>query len=78
MGPVLPQNEWAVNVSEGEVARLFGEWGADVQIMIRHINFPLKWSIHVVHPPLATFAKDCVVLAGDSVSFHLLVTPYSI
>jgi salicylate hydroxylase len=62
----IPQEKWAVNVHGDEVSKDFEGWGPDVQIMIKYLNFPLKWSIHAVHPPLESFAKDSVALVGDA------------
>ncbi|KAI0255796.1 hypothetical protein BJV78DRAFT_1368771 [Lactifluus subvellereus] len=60
-------DKWVKQVTQEEVLETFSEFGEDPQRILRCIEEPSKWSIHVVYPNLNSFVKGNVVLLGDSV-----------
>ncbi|KAI8981132.1 FAD/NAD-P-binding domain-containing protein [Trametes punicea] len=64
----LPEGApWVEQVSRDEVKRVYQGWGPDVAILLDNMpEKPSKWSIHVVHPPLDSYAKGRVALLGDA------------
>jgi salicylate hydroxylase len=59
---------WVENVSKDELVKAYEDWGDDIKIIMKHIQNPSKWHMHVVHPPLEHYVRDRVVLVGDAVS----------
>jgi len=63
----LPPNEpWVTPATKEEVLLHFEEFGDDVKAMIKCMHNVNKWSIHLVHPTLDSYAKGAVALVGDS------------
>jgi salicylate hydroxylase len=60
-------DKWAKQATQEEVLEAFSGFGEDPQKIIRCMERPSKWSIHVVHPNLNSFVKGNVALLGDSV-----------
>ncbi|KAI8976614.1 hypothetical protein BD414DRAFT_539163 [Trametes punicea] len=49
---------WVEQVTREEVKQEFAGWGPDVAILLDHMpERPSKWSIHVVDPPLESYAR---------------------
>ncbi|KAH9858352.1 FAD/NAD-P-binding domain-containing protein [Lenzites betulinus] len=58
---------WVDTASREEVKEVFKGWGPDVQIVLDCMpETTSKWSIHVVYPPLETYAKGHVAVLGDA------------
>jgi salicylate hydroxylase len=72
--PVDPRaadwGSWVETVSQEEMLSEFSDWGEDAQKVLRCMEKPSRWAIHVVYPPLKTFVKDKIVLIGDAVRVH--------
>ncbi|KAI6136423.1 hypothetical protein F5141DRAFT_1227719, partial [Pisolithus sp. B1] len=62
----IPPNEWVTPASRNEVLAKFSDCGPDVQKLLSLIETCNKWCIHAVDPPLDSFVKGRVALAGDS------------
>lgn len=62
----IPPNEWVTPASRDEVLAKFSDCGPDVQKLLSLIQTCNKWCIHTVDPPLDSFVKGRVALAGDS------------
>ncbi|KAI6135499.1 hypothetical protein EV401DRAFT_1901140 [Pisolithus croceorrhizus] len=62
----IPPNEWVTPASRNEVLAKFSDCGPDVQKLLSLIETCNKWCIHAVDPPLGSFVKGRVALAGDS------------
>jgi salicylate hydroxylase len=71
--PSPPVNgPWVESITREELEETFADWGDDIKIMIKHVQNPTKWHMHVVHPPLEHYVKDRVALVGDAVSRFLV------
>ncbi|KAH9897890.1 FAD/NAD-P-binding domain-containing protein [Cubamyces lactineus] len=58
---------WVEQVSRDEVKKVYEGMGPDVTVLLEHMpERPSKWSIHVVHPPLESYAKGRVAVLGDA------------
>ncbi len=56
-------------VSKNVLFKEYEGWGPDVEALLKCMpDKPGKWSIHVVHPPLESYAKGRIALLGDAVS----------
>ncbi|EAU92298.1 salicylate hydroxylase [Coprinopsis cinerea okayama7 len=65
--PSPPVNgPWVESITREELEETFADWGDDIKIMIKHVQNPTKWHMHVVHPPLEHYVKDRVALVGDA------------
>ncbi|KAI0828968.1 FAD/NAD-P-binding domain-containing protein [Trametes gibbosa] len=64
----LPEGApWVETSSREELKQVYEGWGPDVQVLLDCMpESPSKWSIHVVHPPLETYAKGRVAVLGDA------------
>ncbi|EED78110.1 predicted protein [Postia placenta Mad-698-R] len=54
------------DVSQKELLNEYEAWGSDVIDILKCIKTPSKWSIPVVYPPLETYVKGRIIVAGDS------------
>lgn len=50
-----------------ELEKAYAAWGDDVKVIMKHVQTPSKWSMHIVNPPLEHYVRDRVVLVGDAV-----------
>ncbi|KAI0935590.1 hypothetical protein AcV5_010477 [Taiwanofungus camphoratus] len=68
MGSVAlaPGAPWVTPVSQEEVVKAYDGWSSDVHAILKCIQQPSKWSIHVVHPHLDSFVKGRTALIGDA------------
>lgn len=66
----LPEGtRWVEDVSRAELEKEYDGWGPDVAALLRCMPEKVsRWAIHVVHPPLAGYARGRVALIGDAVS----------
>ncbi|KAI0828977.1 FAD/NAD-P-binding domain-containing protein [Trametes gibbosa] len=64
----LPEGTpWVQEVSKAELKEVYEGWGPDIAAILDCApEKPSKWSIHVVHPPLDSYAKGRVALLGDA------------
>ncbi|KZT08532.1 FAD/NAD(P)-binding domain-containing protein [Laetiporus sulphureus 93-53] len=60
------EGPWVKTVSQEEMMQEYAGWGSDVMILLKCIEKPSKWFIHVVHPPLDSYVKGDVALVGDA------------
>lgn len=67
----LPEGtRWVEDVSRAELEKEYDGWGPDVAALLRCMpEKASRWAIHVVHPPLAGYARGRVALIGDAVSY---------
>ena len=65
----LPEGKpWVDQVSRDEIQKEFEGWGSDVTTLMQFMpENPMRWYMHVVHPPLDSFARGRVALLGDAV-----------
>ena len=69
-GEVNEKAQWVEAVSKDVLFKEYEGWGPDVEALLQCMpEKPGKWSIHVVHPPVESFAKGRIALLGDAVSF---------
>ncbi|KAI0749249.1 FAD/NAD(P)-binding domain-containing protein [Daedaleopsis nitida] len=68
--PFGPQKEgtpWVEKVSKDVLHEEYEGWGPDVAALLSVMpEEPSRWSIHVVDPPLESYAKGRVALLGDA------------
>ncbi|KAH9858349.1 FAD/NAD-P-binding domain-containing protein [Lenzites betulinus] len=64
----LPEGtRWVEDVPRTELEKEYAGWGPDVATLLRCMpEKTSRWAIHVVHPPLASYAKGRVALLGDA------------
>ncbi|EIW63965.1 FAD/NAD-P-binding domain-containing protein [Trametes versicolor FP-101664 SS1] len=64
----LPEGaRWVEDVSRAELEKEYDGWGPDVAALLRCMpEKASRWAIHVVHPPLAGYARGRVALIGDA------------
>jgi hypothetical protein len=60
---------WVETVPHQDLLDAYKEWGNDAQIILEHVTEPSRWSIHTLYPPLKSYVKGNIVLAGDAVSW---------
>ncbi|KAI0737044.1 hypothetical protein C8Q80DRAFT_1215055 [Daedaleopsis nitida] len=53
-----------------DLQKEFEGWGPDVATAPLHAGEDDPWSVHVVHPPLESYARGRVALLGDAVRSH--------
>ena len=65
----LPEGApWVDQTSREELQKEFEGWGPDVSALLRCMpEKTMRWQVHVVHPPLASYARGRVALLGDAV-----------
>ena len=65
----LPEGTpWSDTVSRTDLQKEFEGWGSDVTTLMQFMpENPMRWYMHVVHPPLDSFARGRVALLGDAV-----------
>ncbi|TBU49090.1 salicylate hydroxylase [Dichomitus squalens] len=64
----LPEGTpWVDQVSREDIQKDFDGWGVDVATLLQLMpEKTVRWSVHVVHPPLETYSKGHVALLGDA------------
>ncbi|KAI0828955.1 FAD/NAD-P-binding domain-containing protein [Trametes gibbosa] len=64
----LPEGTpWVEDVPRSELEKAYAGWGPDVAALLRCMPaHTSRWAIHVVHPPLADYARGRVALLGDA------------
>ncbi|KAI0673685.1 FAD/NAD-P-binding domain-containing protein [Trametes maxima] len=63
----VPERTWVEQVARDELSSEYDGWGPDVAALIRCMPDTLsRWAVHVVHPPLDTYAAGRVALLGDA------------
>ncbi|KAI0639948.1 FAD/NAD-P-binding domain-containing protein [Trametes polyzona] len=64
----LPEGAlWVEEVTKDELKQVYQGWGPDVEAILECMpDRPSKWSIHVVHPPLESYAKGRIAVLGDA------------
>ncbi|KAI0699364.1 FAD/NAD(P)-binding domain-containing protein [Cerioporus squamosus] len=66
-GEVNEKAQWVETVTRDVLFKEYEGWGPDVQALLKCMpDNPGKWSIHVVHPPLESYAKGRIALLGDA------------
>ncbi|OCH96428.1 FAD/NAD(P)-binding domain-containing protein [Obba rivulosa] len=63
---LAPGAPWVSEVSQEELQKAYEGWGPDVVNILKCIEKPSKWSIHVVYPLLETYTKGRIALLGDA------------
>lgn len=59
---------WVEEVAREELQKEYDGWGPDVFALLRCMPEKVsRWAVHVVHPPLESYAKGRVALLGDAV-----------
>jgi len=66
--PERPQ-PWSEIVPSQEFQDAYQDWGNDARTILRHVENPLRYSVHTVDPPLENYVKGRVVILGDAVNF---------
>ncbi|RDX51872.1 FAD/NAD(P)-binding domain-containing protein [Lentinus brumalis] len=67
VGEVNEKAQWVEAVSKNVLFKEYEGWGPDVEALLKCMpDKPGKWSIHVVHPPLESYAKGRIALLGDA------------
>jgi salicylate hydroxylase len=56
---------WMTQGTRDELANDFRGWHEDVHTIIRHIDTPFKWALHV-RGPMAHWSKGRITLLGDA------------
>ncbi|KAI0756258.1 FAD/NAD-P-binding domain-containing protein [Daedaleopsis nitida] len=70
--PIASQNlpegaPWVDEISREDLQKEFEGWGPDVATLLRFMpEKTIRWSVHVVHPPLESYARGRVALLGDA------------
>ena len=60
---------WVELVPREVVEEVYAGWGPNVAALMKCMpENPSKWSIHVLYPPLESYAKGNVAVLGDAVS----------
>lgn len=60
---------WVQQVSKHAMDEEYEGWGPDVVALLKCMpEHPSKWFIHVVNPPIESYAKGKVAVLGDAVS----------
>ncbi|KAI0715000.1 FAD/NAD-P-binding domain-containing protein [Earliella scabrosa] len=64
----LPEGApWVDQISREELQKEFEGWGPDVSALLRCMpEKTMRWQVHVVHPPLGSYARGRVALLGDA------------
>ncbi|CCL98087.1 uncharacterized protein FIBRA_00081 [Fibroporia radiculosa] len=63
----LPPGEpWVKVVPQEEMIQAYDGWGSDAISLLKCIEEPSKWSVHVLYPPLDSYVKGRVALLGDA------------
>lgn len=63
----LPEGEpWTQPTTIEHIISQFSGWGTDVVNMIKCMDKPSKWALHQLVPPLDTYVKGSVCIAGDA------------
>ncbi|KAH9897855.1 FAD/NAD-P-binding domain-containing protein [Cubamyces lactineus] len=58
---------WVEEVAREELQKEYDGWGPDVFTLLRCMPGKVsRWAVHVVHPPLGSYAKGRVALLGDA------------
>ncbi|KAI0334384.1 FAD/NAD-P-binding domain-containing protein [Cubamyces sp. BRFM 1775] len=58
---------WVEEVAREELQKEYDGWGPDVSTLLRCMPEKVsRWAVHVVHPPLESYAKGRVALLGDA------------
>ncbi|KAI0699375.1 FAD/NAD(P)-binding domain-containing protein [Cerioporus squamosus] len=58
---------WVDEISREDLKKEFDGWGSDITTLLRLMpEKTMRWSVHVVHPPLESYAKGRVALLGDA------------
>ncbi|KIY46860.1 FAD/NAD(P)-binding domain-containing protein [Fistulina hepatica ATCC 64428] len=57
---------WVRPVSTEEILDKFSSSGEDISTMIKLMENPVEWALHMVHPSLHTFSREKTVLVGDA------------
>lgn len=73
----LPEGQpWVVPVTTDALLQEYAGWGPDVMGILKSIDNPTKWHVHVLHPPLDSYVKGRIALLGDAVSTNGAVYVY--
>ena len=65
---LAPGAAWVDSISRAELQAEFAEWGPDVRCLVGCMpEQTLRWSVHVVYPPLESYSRGRVALLGDAV-----------
>ena len=69
----LPEGKpWVDQVSRDEIQKEFEGWGPDVATLLQFMpEKTIRWNVHVVDPPLDSYAKGRVALLGDAVRIKI-------
>ncbi|KAI0361022.1 FAD/NAD-P-binding domain-containing protein [Trametes cingulata] len=60
-------SRWVEEVPREEMQKEYDGWGPDISALLRCMpEKASRWSVHVVHPALETYAKGHVALLGDA------------
>ncbi|KII86087.1 hypothetical protein PLICRDRAFT_114904 [Plicaturopsis crispa FD-325 SS-3] len=57
--------KWVVDVTPQDVVDLYADWEPEVKELLRHIERPSRWAVHLVEP-LPTYVSGNVALLGDA------------
>ncbi|TFK80493.1 salicylate hydroxylase [Polyporus arcularius HHB13444] len=58
---------WVDEISREDLKKEYDGWGSDITTLLRLMpEKTIRWSVHVVHPPLESYAKGRVALLGDA------------
>ncbi|KAI0363533.1 FAD/NAD(P)-binding domain-containing protein [Pilatotrama ljubarskyi] len=65
---LLPEgSRWVEEVGREEMQKEYDGWGPDVTALLRCMpERASRWSVHIVYPPLESYAKGHVALLGDA------------
>ncbi|KAH9913314.1 salicylate hydroxylase [Epithele typhae] len=62
-----PDTPWTADVPRAEVQEAYAAWGSDALTLLACLpEKVLKFSMHVVHPPLESYARARVAILGDA------------
>ncbi|RPD65123.1 FAD/NAD-P-binding domain-containing protein [Lentinus tigrinus ALCF2SS1-6] len=58
---------WVDEISREDLQKEFEGWGSDIATLLRFMpEKTIRWSVHVVYPPLESYARGRVALLGDA------------